>query len=947
MSARFFAVSGLLVFLMTFFGFSGVALAQTAVFINEIHYDNDGADTGEAVEIAGPAGTDLTGWRVVLYNGNGGGSYGEIPLSGAIPDQCGGFGTVARFQAGIQNGSPDGLALVNDLNQVVQFLSYEGAFAAVDGPAAGTTSVDIGASESGATPVGASLQLSGTGFFAEDFAWASPQPETFGDCNAGQTFSEGSVDELNCEDAFDFTPISAIQGEGAESPLLGASVVVEGVVVGDFQNNELPNTDLPPAGFPDNGDLNGFFVQSLEDDGNPATSEGIFVFASGADIPDVVLGDRVRVRGTVEEFFGQTQLGSVTATVCGALPLPAPAELIFPLDSAEDFEAYEGMRVAFPQPLVISEYFNFDRFGEIVLALPADGQDRPFQPTAVFEPFSPEAEALADLNARGRITLDDGRASQNPDPAIHPNGMEFDLANRFRGGDLVENATGVLSYAFGRYRLQPTQGANYTATNPREENPAPVGGRLTAASFNVLNYFLTLDDAGPICGPDQNLGCRGADDAEEFERQRAKILAALAAIEADVFGLIEMENTTGVEPLADIAAGLNDLLGSGRYDFIDTGVIGTDAIRVGILYNTDTVAPAGGFAILDGSVDPRFNDDKNRPVLAQSFEEIATGEMFTVAVNHLKSKGSACGDGDDDPAQGNCNGTRTDAARAMVEWLAADPTGAGDPDVLITGDLNAYDKEDPIFEILAGPDGVLDTEDDYLDLIAEYEGELAYSFVFDGQFGYLDHALANPSMAAQVTGVTEWHINADEPDILDYDTTFKKDAQDALFEENPFRSSDHDPVIVGLSPGSGSSINCDGAVASIAEIWPPNRKLIPVSIEGVESADGGPVTITIDAIFQDEPVNGWFAGVTAPDAAGVGESVARVRAERLPWKNGRVYHIFFTAENAAGATCSGEATVGVPTSQGRWKRLVDDGPLYDSTVRAERQWPPRWRGLLK
>lgn len=511
----------------------------------------------------------------------------------------------------------------------------------------------------------------------------------------------------------------------------------------------------------------------------------------------------------------------------------------------------------------------------------------------------------------------------------------------------MSNATGVLGFGFGRYRLQPTQGADYTAVNPGADDPQPVGGRLTVASFNVLNYFLTLDDGADVCGPGQNQGCRGADDAEEFARQRAKILSALAAIEADVFGLIEMENTTGVEPLADLGAGLNDLLGAGTYDFIDTGVIGTDVIRVGFLYNGATVRPVGGFAVLDGAADPRFDDDKNRPVLAQSFQEIATGEVFTVAVNHLKSKGSACGDGDDDPVQGNCNGTRADAARAMVEWLAADPTGAGDPDILITGDLNAYDKEDPIFEILVGPDGVPETEDDYRDLIADFEGELAYSFVFDGQFGYLDHALANAPMAAQVTGVTEWHINADEPDILDYDTTFKKDAQDALFEENAFRSSDHDPVIVGLALESIPAIDCGNAAASIGEIWPPNRKLIPVSIEGVESADGGPVTITIDAIFQDEPVNGWFAGITAPDAAGVGESVARLRAERLPWKNGRVYHIFFTAENAAGATCSGEVTVGVPTSQGRWKRLVDDGPLYDSTVRAEREWPPRWWGFLK
>jgi uncharacterized protein len=480
--------------------------------------------------------------------------------------------------------------------------------------------------------------------------------------------------------------------------------------------------------------------------------------------------------------------------VCdGSQPLPAATPVTLPVTAITDFEAYEGMRVTFPQPLVISEFFNFDRFNEVVLTV-----DRQFQPTAVAEPGSTEADAVADENRLSRITLDDGRTNQNPNPAIHPDGDVFDLTHRFRGGDTVANVTGVIDESFGIYRIQPTDSADYAVENPRTAEPQDVGGSLTAASFNVLNYFTTIDTGAFICGPDGDQECRGADTAEELERQRTKVIAALAAIDADVVGLIEIENHPGDVPTADLVAGLNDMLGAGTYDYIATGAIGTDAIRVALIYKPASVSPVGGYAILDSTVDPRFDDSRSRPVLAQAFEETASGALFTMAVNHLKSKGSDCGGPpDDDPQQGNCNLTRTLAAEALVDWLATDPTGSGDRDALIIGDLNSYDKEDPIDAVREGSDDVLAT-DDYTDLVSRYQGELAYSYLFDGQLGYLDHALASPTLASQVTGTTIWHINADEPDILDYDMTFKQPAQDALFEPNAYRSSDHDPVIVGL-----------------------------------------------------------------------------------------------------------------------------------------------------
>lgn len=192
MRSGYFAMAFLLIFL----GWAGIAGAQTAVFINELHYDNSGADTGEGVEIAGPAGTDLSGWSVVLYNGSATQLkvYGTIALSGVIPDLSAGYGVLAFFKAGIQNGSPDGLALVDNSNTVIQFLSYEGTFTPVDGPAAGMLSTDIGVSESGSTPVGHSLQLGGSGADYEDFTWNSHAPNTFGAVNSGQTFVPPVVD---------------------------------------------------------------------------------------------------------------------------------------------------------------------------------------------------------------------------------------------------------------------------------------------------------------------------------------------------------------------------------------------------------------------------------------------------------------------------------------------------------------------------------------------------------------------------------------------------------------------------------------------------------------------------------------------------------------------------------------------------------------------------------
>jgi predicted extracellular nuclease len=610
-----------------------------------------------------------------------------------------------------------------------------------------------------------------------------------------------------------FTPIYSIQGSGLAAAIQG-NVTTQGVVVGDFEGSTATG-------------LQGFYLQDATGDADAATSDGLFVFTGNANV--VSAGQIVRVSGFARERFNQTTLNgsnSNTAAVtaanivnCGTGSI-TPTDVTLPFDSVDAPEQFEGMSVRLPQDLVISEYFNFARFGEMVLALPLDGETRPFTPTLLEEPGAP-AQARAQQNLLSRITLDDGLGAQNPPSVRHPNGAPFSLSNRFRGGDLVTNAVGVLGFDFSLYRIQPIAAAEYTPVNPRPVEPEDVGGRLKVAAMNTLNFFLTLDplddpttpdDDNPadnICGPTgTEHDCRGADLSQplEFDRQRDKLIAALSQLDADVIGLNELENTLNVDPLGDpddgLVAGLNDELGVGEYSAIDTGVIGTDAIKVGLMYRPEAVTPIGEFAILDSSVDPRFETSLNRPALAQTFEENATGARFTVVVNHLKSKGSDCndvGDPDTGDGQGNCNLTRQAAAEALVDWIETDPTGSGDRDVLIIGDLNSYAKEDPIDAVLLGSDDLPSTQDDFTNLVSKYEGPFAYSFVFDGQAGYLDHALSSATLTPQITEATEWHINADEPSLLDYDTSFKPAGQEAIYAPDAYRSSDHDPVIVGLN----------------------------------------------------------------------------------------------------------------------------------------------------
>ena len=596
-----------------------------------------------------------------------------------------------------------------------------------------------------------------------------------------------------------YTPAYTIQGSGTSAAVTG-TVTTQGVVVGDYEQ---------PSG---SGQIRGFYLQDAAGDADPATSDAIFVFNGNSN--SVSLGQIVRVTGNAADFQGQTQVGASSITQCGTGTV-LPADVTLPVSSATFLERYEGMLVRLPQTLYVTEHFQLGRFGQVVMS----SGDRLRQPTSVVSPGAP-ALSMQAANNLNRIIVDDGTNSQNPDPIVFGRGgAPLSASNTLRGGDTATGTIGVMTYTWAgnsasgnAFRVRPVNAlggsVSFTAANPRPTEAPEVGGSIRVAGLNLLNYFNTFDGASssPPWACTAGVGgalldCRGADDAGEFARQWPKTVAAILELDADVIGLNEIEND-GYGPasaIADLVDRLNATTAPGTYAFIDadagTGevnALGSDAIKVAMIYRPGVVTPVGQTATLDTDafVNGGDGDPRSRPSLAQAFEVDATGARFIVDTNHLKSKGSACDAPDAGDGQGNCSAVRTNAAQALVDWLATDPTLTGDPDILLVGDYNSYAREDPIAAIEAGG---------YTNLVDDLLGDEAYSYVFDGQWAYLDYAFASDSLRSQVTGVADYHVNADEPSVLDYQDDFKSAGQlVSLYASDEFRMSDHDPVVVGL-----------------------------------------------------------------------------------------------------------------------------------------------------
>jgi uncharacterized protein len=619
---------------------------------------------------------------------------------------------------------------------------------------------------------------------------------TIGSPSAGISLGTTTFQDITIADndtvAPTITKISAIQGSGNAAALTGTRTI-EGIVTLFFTST--------------NNLSNGFYVQEedADIDGNPLTSEAIFVLDPSGKFTGKV-GDKVRVTGDAKELIttangnnsSLTELDATAGTVLnlGASTLPTVTNVQIPVTSVGDLERYEGMLVnlsAGSGDLTVTETFRLGQFGQVVLAATGasnqPGTDARIDQYTQFNAPSASGNAAyqAEL-AKRKIYLDDGSSVSNPDPILFGRGGNpLSATNTLRGGDTVASVTGILDERFEGYRIQTTTPVNFNPTNARPTAPPTVGGTLKVASFNVLNFFNGNGTGGGF--PTS----RGADTAVEFDRQRDKVVRAIIDSGVDVVGLEEIENDGygATSAIQTLVTALNAVAGAGTYAFINPGVsLATDEITVGAIYKTSKVTPVGNAATLSTSA--AFTLVGRQP-LAQTFQETANGQQFTLVVNHFKSKGSSAGGiGDDDAGdgQGSSNGTRTRQSQDLAAWLATKPTGATDADYLIVGDLNAYAKEDPLTTL---------TNAGYKNLLPDS----TYSYVFDGQLGSLDHALGSASLASQVAGADKWHINADEPTVLDYNTEFKSPGQvTSLYAANQFRASDHDPVIIGLNLGN-------------------------------------------------------------------------------------------------------------------------------------------------
>ena len=552
--------------------------------------------------------------------------------------------------------------------------------------------------------------------------------------------------------------IGAVQGSGAATPLAGREVTVRGVVVGDVPG------------------LGGFYLQDADGDGNSATSDGIFVASSVA----VGLGDTVAAAGAASEGFGQTQIAAgADVEVCTAgneSDLPEPADLDLPAGNA-DREPLEGMLVSPVDRLTVSEVFALTQFGELTLSQGG----LLVNPTEVARP-GPAADAVAASNALRTLVLDDGRdvgTTVTNRPYLSP-------TTPVRVGDRLRfTAPTVLGFAYGDWRLQPADGTaegTFAPNNTRPAAPAGVGGDLQVGAFNVLNYFLTFT------GPD----ARGAGSQAELDRQAGKIVPAIEALKAEVVTLMEIEDTASTGygdgspdlAVADLVRRLNAAAGYDKWSYVpfpaELLAVDRDAIRNAIIYVNDVVQPVGPSV---GLVDEDVWSNAREPI-AQTFSK--DGDRFTVVANHFKSKslGAPTGDNvDQEDGQGPWNGDRKRQAASLVEFAEDLHTLRNDPDVLLLGDFNAYSQEDPI-EVLR--------DAAYTDLGERFDPG-RYSYVFDGASGSLDHALASATLLPKITDVTHWNINSVESFAYEYG------GDPALYAPNPYRSSDHDPLVLGIN----------------------------------------------------------------------------------------------------------------------------------------------------
>lgn len=806
------------------------------VIINEVYGgggNGGGAYRNDFIELYNPgdAAVPLDGWSVQYGSAAGTWANGaQTNLTGSIPahghfliQQAAGTdltqpalptpdatGTIAM------SGSGAKVALVNSttrLSCAATGTACAGEAAVVDLVGWGTTGTayaGTGAAPAttAATSVSRNATHTNTANNAADFAVGAPTP-------ANSSTVEGPTDPTDPTDpgSGEFT-IAEIQGTGASSPKVGATVTTVGIVTAAY----------PTGGF------NGYVIQTPGTGGaidlaTHTASDAIFVFSSST-VGSVAIGDTVKVTGAVSEFSGLTEISVTSAAGLEKLPAAAPvtpAQVAWPTTDAQR-ETLESTLVAPTGDFTVANTYTTNQYGEVGLAA---GTIPLLQWTEVAKPNTPEAAAVKADNAARGVVLDDGATTNflnSANSGLTPPYVSTTAPVRV-GAAAAFTEPVIVDYRNSVWKLNPTRAyvaggtAPATFENDRTATPVDVGGDLQVATFNVLNYFTTLGSSVSGCTSYQDrtgdgvtvdecpgTGPRGAWDAPDLERQQAKVVEAINALGADVVGLLEIENSAVVdgdpdEALATLVDALNADAGADTWAYVPSSdelpaASLQDVITNAIIYRPDAVETVGAARALGTQSDPGEAFQNAREPIGQEFAPVDGGDPFFVVVNHLKSKGSAGpwpGDADTGDGQGASNESRVRQATALRDWVGS--ITDDEESVALVGDFNSYTQEDPLQVLYAAG---------YTDAVTQVApGQ--WSYLFNGLVGSLDHVLLNGPALERATGADIWEINSEESIALEYS---RYNYHGALFyAPDAYRSSDHDPVVVGLDDGLLGSID--------------------------------------------------------------------------------------------------------------------------------------------
>ncbi|MDR2511073.1 MAG: ExeM/NucH family extracellular endonuclease [Bacteroidales bacterium] len=522
---------------------------------------------------------------------------------------------------------------------------------------------------------------------------------------------------LNCQKIYE------IQGSSDVSPYNGMSVTTEGVVTAKINY--------------------GFFIQDTLGDGNPATSDGIYIYVPNSStvkptLASLKVGHYVSLSGMVSEYYGKTEISAMAMTILDSVRLPdfvdftAEAPVYF-----ADLERFEGMLVRIPQKLVVNDVEYHHNYGQLELSTKRR-----------------RAETESFIRKNDEISFYDSLYNDNLNNSLWLDDAAFTASNAFtdatgivRNGYWAENISGVIDFADGVYYLYPLQNFSFAPDNIRTETPdfqALGNYNYIVSTFNIRQFHNT------------------------DTRQTNKIVKAMRAIDADVFGLCEVGQGSPLHVLLDA---LNAAYGKNEYACIETNLPDNDIyISSAFFYKPAKVSPIGNYNW--------FNTPYLYRKLYQKFR-FSTGDTVFFNINHYKAKGSGGtnGDANQNDGQSGYNAMRVQEAQNSVALLAAEQVAG--TKILIMGDLNSLANEEPI-RILK--------EAGYHNQTERFNDN-EYSYSYNGKVQYLDYLTANDSLAKHVTGAVAWHINSDESGKWEYNATY---------QNMPYRCSDHDPVVLGL-----------------------------------------------------------------------------------------------------------------------------------------------------